>query len=78
MVVPTIRWEMMTMDTVLAGGGGFLLVAGAIFLMIDRIGKSQMAERKKRLLTYALMLALIALAIGIFHWHRAVWLAANA
>ena len=46
--------------------------------MIDRIGKSQMAERKKRLLTYALMLALIALAIGIFHWHRAVWLAANA
>ena len=67
----------MTMDTVLVGGGGFLLAAGAIFLMIDRVGKSQMAERKKRLLTYALMLALIALAIGIFHWHRNVWLAAG-
>lgn len=67
----------MTMDTVLVGGGGFLLAAGAIFLMIDRVGKSQMAERKKRLLTYALMLALIALAIGIFHWHRSVWLAAG-
>ena len=66
------------MDTVLVGGGVFLLAAGAIFLAIDRIGKSDMAERRKRLLTYALMLALIALTIGIFHWHRAVYLAANA
>jgi len=66
------------MDTVLVGGGVFLLAAGAIFLAIDRIGKSDMAERRKRLLTYALMLALIVLTIGIFHWHRAVYLAANA
>ena len=66
------------MDTVLVGGGVFLLAAGAIFLAIDRIGKSAMAERRKRLLTYALMLALIALTIGIFHWHRTVYLAANA
>ena len=65
------------MDTVLVGGGVFLLAAGAIFLAIDRIGKSDMADRRKRLLTYALMLGLIVLTIGIFHWHRAVYLAAN-
>ena len=66
------------MDTVLVGGGVFLLAAGAIFLAIDRIGKSDMADRHKRLLTYALMLGLIVLTIGIFHWHRAVYLAANS
>ena len=66
------------MDTVLVGGGVFLLAAGAIFLAIDRIGKSDMADRRKRLLTYALILGLIVLTIGIFHWHRAVYLAANS
>ena len=63
------------MDTVLVGGTVFLVAAGAIFLGIDRIGKSDMPERRKRLLTYALMGGLIALTIGIFHWHRAVYLA---
>ena len=66
-----------SMDTVLVGGGGFLLAAGAVFLAIDKVGKSQMADRKKRLVIYALLGALIALTIGIFHWHRAVYLAAN-
>ena len=55
------------MDTVLVGGGVFLLATGAVFLTIDRIGKSEMAKRRKRLLTCALMPALIALTIGIFH-----------
>ena len=66
------------MDTVLVGGTVFLVAAGAIFLGIDRIGKSGMPERRKRLLTYALMGGLIALTIGIFHWHRAVYMAAYA
>ena len=66
------------MDTVLVGGFGFLLVGGLIFLTIERIGKSDMAEKSKRLLTYALLGGLIALTFGIFHWHRAVYLAANA
>ena len=65
------------MDTVLVGGFGFLLVGGLIFLAIERIGKSSMAEKSKRLLTYALIGGLIALTFGIFHWHRAVYLAAN-
>ena len=63
------------MDTVLVGGAVFLLAGGAIFLAIDKVGKSDMAERKKRLVIYALLAALIALTIGIFHWHRAVYLA---
>ena len=63
------------MDTVLVGGGGFLLAAGAVFLAIDKVGKSDMPDRKKRLVIYALLAALIALTIGIFHWHRAVYLA---
>ena len=65
------------MDTVLVGGGGFLLAAGAVFLAIDKVGKSDMADRKKRLVIYALLGALIALTIGIFHWHRAVYLAGS-
>lgn len=32
---------------------------------------------ENRLVIYALLGALIALTIGIFHWHRAVYLAAN-
>ena len=63
------------MDTVLVGGSVFLVAAGAIFLGIDCIGKSDMPERRKRLLTYLLMGGLVALTIGIFHWHRAVYLA---
>ena len=66
------------MDTVLVGGSVFLVAAGAIFLGIDRIGKSDMPERRKRLLTYLLIGGLVALTIGIFHWHRAVYLAAHA
>ena len=66
------------MDTVLVGGFVFLVAGGVIFLAIDKVGKSDMAERKKRLITYALMGWLIALTIGIFHWHRAVWLAEHA
>ena len=65
------------MDTVLVGGGGFLLAAGAVFLAIDKVSKSDMADRKKRLVIYALLGALIALTIGIFHWHRAVYLAGS-
>ena len=65
------------MDTVLVGGGGFLLAAGAVFLAIDKVGKSDMADRKKRLVIYALLAALIALTISIFHWHRAVYLASS-
>ena len=63
------------MDTVLVGGFVFLLAGGAIFLAIDKVGKSDMAERSKRLITYALMGGLIVLTIGIFHWHRSVLLA---
>ena len=63
------------MDTVLVGGLVVLVAAGAIFLGIDRIGKSDMPERRKRLLTYLLIGGLVALTIGIFHWHRAVYLA---
>ncbi|MEK9936898.1 MAG: hypothetical protein VW619_10720 [Rhodobiaceae bacterium] len=63
------------MDTVLVGGFVFLVAAGAIFLAIDKVGKSEMPDRKKRLLSYALLGGLIVLTIGIFHWHRAVWLA---
>jgi len=66
------------MDTVLVGGFAFLLAGGVIFLAIDRVGKSAMAERHKRLITYALMAGLIVLTIGIFHWHRAVWMAEHA
>ena len=66
------------MDTVLVGGAVFLLAGGAIFLAIDKVGKSEMPERTTRLITYALMGGLIVLTIGIFHWHRAVWLAEHA
>lgn len=63
------------MDTVLVGGFVFLLAGGTIFLAIDKVGKSDMAERSRRLITCALMGGLTVLTITIFHWHRTVWLA---
>lgn len=66
------------MDTVIVGGFGFLVAGGAVFLVIDKVGKSNMAERSKRLITYALMGGLIVLTIAIFRWHSTVWLAEHA
>ena len=63
------------MDTVFVGGFGFLLATGAILLIVGRIGKSDMPERHKRLLTYLLIGGLIALTFGVFHWHSSVYLA---
>ena len=43
------------MDTVFVGGFGVLVATGAIMLGIDRIGKSDMPERYKKVLTYLLI-----------------------
>ncbi len=66
------------MDTVIVGGFGFLVASGAVFLAIDKVSKSEMAESSKRLITYALMGGLIVLTIAIFRWHSTVWLAEHA
>ena len=63
------------MDTVFVGGFGVLVATGAIMLGIDRIGKSDMPERYKKVLTYLLIGGLVALTIGIFHWHSSVYMA---
>ena len=53
------------MDTVLVGGLAFLASAGALFLINDRISKSSISPRKKRLLSYLMFAVLVAMTFGI-------------
>jgi len=63
------------MDTVLVGGLAFLASAGALFLINDRISKSSISPRKKRLLSYLMFAVLVAMTFGIFDWHSSSYLA---
>jgi hypothetical protein len=65
------------MDTVLWGGFLFLIAVGGMFLAMGRIDRSDLPDRKKRLLNYALMAGITALAFLIFRWHSASWMAAH-
>ena len=65
------------MDTVLWGGLVFLLAVGGMFLAMRRIDHSSMPDRRKRLLNYALLAGIAILAIIIFRWHSATYMAAS-
>ncbi|MDB2325222.1 diguanylate cyclase [Alphaproteobacteria bacterium] len=66
------------MDTVLWGGLAFLLAVGAMFLAMGRIDRSQLPDRTRRLVNYALLAGIVILAIVIFQWHSNSYLAAGA
>ena len=40
-----------------------------MFLAMNRIDRSAMSDRKKRLLNYALLAGIAILAVVIFSWH---------
>ena len=53
----------------------FLLTVGGMFLAMNRIDRSAMPDRKKRLLSYALLAVIAILAIVIFRWHSVTHMA---
>ena len=61
----------MGQDTVLIGGLGFLLAAGVAWFLLEKLQKSKLPLRTKRLGTYALVGGLIAVAIVVIEWHSA-------
>ena len=65
------------MDTVLWGGLAFLLAAGVVFFISNKLDKVEMADRHRRLINYALLAGLAVMAILIFRWHSASYMAAN-
>ena len=44
------------MDMAMVGGFGLALAAGIVFLLIDRINRSETEDSRKRLITYACLL----------------------
>ena len=65
------------MGTVLWGGLVFLLAVGGMFLAMRRLDRWAMPDRRKRLLNYALLAGIAILAIVIFRWHSAAYMAAS-
>jgi hypothetical protein len=63
------------MDTVLWGGFAFLIAVGGMFLAMGKIERSSLQDRNKRLLNYALLAGIAILAIVVFRWHSASWMA---
>ena len=59
----------MLQDTVLMGGGLFLITGAIIWVLLNKVNASQLSQQKKRLSTYGLLAILIAVAIFVIDWH---------
>lgn len=59
----------MLQDTVLMGGGLFLITGAIIWTLLNKVAASQLSQQKKRLATYGLLAILIAVAIFVIDWH---------
>ena len=59
----------MLQDTVLVGGFAFLISGGLIWVLLGKVKASGLSERAKRLANYALIAALIAVAVLVIDWH---------
>lgn len=68
---------MFSMDTVLIGGIGFLILAGIVFLLIKKVDNSSMNDKGKRILNYVILGTLILVTIAIFKWHSSTYLITN-
>jgi uncharacterized Tic20 family protein len=68
---------MFSMDTVLIGGIGFLILAGIVFLLIKKVDNSTMNDKGKRILNYVILGTLILVTIAIFKWHSSTYLVTN-
>jgi hypothetical protein len=68
---------MFSMDTVLIGGIGFLILAGIVFLLIKKVDNSSMNDKGKRILNYVILGTLILVTIAIFKWHSSTYLVTN-
>ena len=74
MIIIIIKKGIFSMDTVLIGGVGFLILVGISFLLIKKIDNSSMNEKNKRILNYIILGALILATIAVFNWHSSNYL----
>ncbi len=59
----------MLQDTVLVGGFAFLVSGGIIWFLLNKVNASNWSARAKRFGNYALLAALIGVAIFVIDWH---------
>jgi len=63
------------MDTVLVGGIGILVLMFVVWKAYDRIESTDLSPTTKRLISYALILLVIAAVGFVINWHRSNWMA---
>lgn len=61
----------MLQDTVLMGGFAFLVSGAIIWFLLNKVNASSWSPRAKRFSNYALLAALIGVAIFVIDWHSA-------
>tara|TARA_B100001093_G_scaffold491882_1_gene532411 strand:- start:108 stop:368 length:261 start_codon:yes stop_codon:yes gene_type:complete len=60
---------MMTNDTVLLGGFGVLALGSIIWFLTQRLAKSDLSARIKRLSTYLMIGGFVVCVIMVMRWH---------
>ncbi|MGC6516452.1 MAG: hypothetical protein ACON49_00310 [Candidatus Puniceispirillaceae bacterium] len=68
----------MLQDTVLVGGGAFLISGAVIWFLLNKVNESSWSLRAKRMANYALLACLIGVAIFVIDWHSSNYKAKNA
>ena len=62
------------MNTSMLLGLVFVILACVAFLFLDRVNRSDMEDRRKKLISYGLFAGLAALSVLIFRLHSAGWI----
>ena len=62
------------MNTSMLLGFVFVILACVAFLFLDRVNRSDMEDRRKKLISYGLFAGLVALSVLIFRLHSAGWI----
>jgi predicted PurR-regulated permease PerM len=63
------------MDTVLVGGIGVLVLMFVVWKVHSRLEEAELSPTLKRLVSYALILIIIAAVGFVINWHRSNWMA---
>ena len=63
------------MDTVLVGGIGVLVLMFVVWKLHSRLEEAELSPTLKRLVSYALILIIIAAVGFVINWHRSNWMA---
>tara|TARA_B100001939_G_scaffold4401_1_gene4176 strand:- start:170 stop:427 length:258 start_codon:yes stop_codon:yes gene_type:complete len=67
----------MMSDTVLFGGLGILILGGLIWFLAQRVSKSGLSEKTRRLSIYLIIGGFILCVIMVMRWHSENYIAQN-